>query len=251
MTSNIKIACIIPSRLGSTRLPNKALLPINGVPMVARVMQQAKKCALFNKVLVATDSSKIADTVLEYGGEAIMTDPELATGTDRVASVAAQLEGFQVIVNLQGDEPFMQPSMLEALVSPYLNGENPEMSTLAHTLKPEDHARPEVVKVITDRSGYALYFSRSPIPYLRTDNRTLEQLPVYHHMGIYAFRADFLQHFTRLAMGDLELAESLEQLRALENGFKIKVQLVKTSTLEINTPQDYELAKNFKPEMDI
>lgn len=246
--SNLKIACIIPSRLGSTRLPNKALLPINGVPMAARVMLQAKKCALINKVIVATDSLEIFKVVKDYGGEAVMTDAALATGTDRVAAVAAQLEGFDAIINLQGDEPFIQPAMLDALIQPYLSGESPAMATLAYALKPEDYSRPEVVKVLVDKNGYALYFSRSPIPYLRSTKRALAQLPVYHHMGIYAFKADFLQQFTRLTMGDLELAESLEQLRALENGFKIKVQLVNARTLEINTLQDYELAKNFQPD---
>lgn len=241
----MNILCVIPSRLASTRLPRKALLPIQGVPMVERVYRQASSCSLLTKVVVATDSEEIAQVVASAGGEAIMTDPNLATGSDRVAAVARLFPEMEVVINLQGDEPFVRPEMLERLVAPYLAGENPDMSTLAFKISEADFPRPEVVKVIVDRDNYALYFSRSMIPYLRSKEATLAQLPVYHHMGMYAFRAAFLQQYCSLAQGDLEKAESLEQLRALENGHRIKVCLVSGGTLEINTEEDYQRAQHF------
>ncbi len=242
----MKILCVIPSRLASTRLPRKALLPIHGVPMVQRVHQLAKSCSLLTKVVVASDCEEIATVIRDIGGEAVMTDPALATGSDRVATVARQFPEMEVVINLQGDEPFMQPEMLEQLITPYLSGENPDMSTIAFKISDKDYTRPEVVKVITDQNGYALYFSRSAIPYLRSDLLPLVQLPVYHHMGGYAFRSEFLQAYCKLPQGRLELAESLEQLRALENGYRIKVCLVSGGTLEINTEEDYQLAQRFQ-----
>ena len=242
----MKILCVIPSRLASTRLPRKALLPIQGIPMVQRVYQQASRCSAFTKVVVATDSEEIATVVTKAGGEAIMTDANLATGSDRVAAVARQFPEMEVVVNLQGDEPFMQPVMLEQLVAPYLAGENPAMSTIAFKLDQKDFARPEVVKVIVDKDDYALYFSRATIPYPRSEKIPFTQLPVYHHMGVYAFRNTFLQEYCQLPQGLLEQTESLEQLRALENGYRIKVCLVTGGTLEINTEEDYQRAQTFK-----
>ena len=136
--------------------------------------------------------------------------------------------------------------MLETELSPYLSGENPDMSTLAFTLTEEAYNRPEMVKVLVDKQGYALYFSRRPIPYFKPEHH-LAEFPVYHHMGLYAFRADFLQVYCKLAQTPLEKAEALEQLRALENGYRIKVCLTNGRTLEINTPEDYERAQQFTP----
>ncbi len=241
----MKILCVIPSRIASTRLPRKALLPIGGVPMVQRVYQQAKKCAQISRVIVATDSAEIA-AVLQAAGageDVMMTDATLATGSDRVAAVAHHFPEAEVVINLQGDEPFVQPEMLAGLVEPYLQGERPEMSTLAYQLDPADYPRPEIVKVLVDQHNYALYFSRASIPYLRSDKYTLPELPVYHHMGVYAFRGDFLQRFCHLPQTKLELAESLEQLRALEFGYRIKVCVTTGRTLEINTLQDYQQAE--------
>ena len=237
----MKILCVIPSRIHSTRLPRKPLLLVQGKTMIQWVYENAKRCPVFSDVIVATDSAEIADVIQKIGGKVKMTDPALPTGSDRVAVVASDYPEMDVVVNLQGDEPFIRPQMLEELVAPYLNGESPEMSTLAYPLHPDKYQDPGAVKVITDLKGNALYFSRAPIPYFRTENRTL----AHHHIGLYAFRRDFLMHYTTLPQTPLEKAESLEQLRALEHGFKIRVCLTENRTLEINTPEEYALAQNF------
>ncbi len=239
----MKILCVIPSRMASTRLPRKPLLPIQGKPMIQWVYENAKRCSVLTEVVVATDNEEIADIIGELGGKAIMTDPQLATGSDRVAHVAEHYPEMDVIINLQGDEPFIKPHMLEQLVSPYLLGETPEMTTLAYPLNMKTHyTDPGAVKVITDLKNNALYFSRAPIPYFRTP----EKAPVYHHIGLYAFRRDFLLLYKTLAQTPLEKTESLEQLRALEHGYKIRVCLTEEKTLEINTPEEYELAQSFR-----
>jgi 3-deoxy-manno-octulosonate cytidylyltransferase (CMP-KDO synthetase) len=249
----VKILCVIPSRLGSTRLQRKPLLPINGKPMIQLVYQQAKQSSLIDKVIVATDSLEIKSVIDKINGDAILTDPNLLTGSDRVAQVAEQFSDYQVIINLQGDEPFVKPEMLEQLVTPYLelveNKDNwPEMTTLARKITdPADYNNPGIVKVITDMQHNAIYFSRAPIPYHREtqcDNIT-SNIPVYRHMGLYAFRRDFLLQYTKLSRTTLETIESLEQLRAIEHGFKIRVCLTKIKTLEINTKEEYEQAQSF------
>ena len=237
----MNILCVIPSRIGSTRMPRKPLLLIQGKPMIQWVYENASRCKVFNKVIVATDSEEIAAVIRAIGGTAVMTDPELPTGSDRVAVVAEQYPQMDVIVNLQGDEPFIRPRMLEQLVAPYLAGESPDMSTLAYPLTAEDYNNPGAVKVITNVKGDAIYFSRSPIPYYREATTA----PVHHHMGVYAFRHDFLLHYRTLPHTPLEKAESLEQLRALEHGFKIRVCLTEHKTLEINTQEEYERAQEF------
>lgn len=238
----MKILCVIPSRIGSTRLPRKPLALIQGKPMIQWVYERAKQCPVLTKVLVATDSEEIKDTVTAIGGEAIMTDPNLQTGSDRVAAVAKLFPEMQIVINLQGDEPFIRAQMLEQLVAPYLKGETPDMTTLAYPLAPDKMHNPGTVKVITDLSMNAIYFSRSPIPYPRHE---VETLPVYNHMGLYAFRRDFLLHYTTLAQTPLERAEVLEQLRALEHGHKIRVCLTEHQTIEINTPEELALAQSF------
>jgi 3-deoxy-manno-octulosonate cytidylyltransferase (CMP-KDO synthetase) len=172
----------------------------------------------------------------------MMTDPDLPTGSDRVASVAEQYPNMDVIINLQGDEPFVKPRMLEQLIAPYLAGESPEMTTLAHPLHDmADFNSPGAVKVVTDLQGNALYFSRSPIPYFRQDINT----PIYHHIGMYAYRRDFLLRYTKLSQTPLEKTELLEQLRAIEHGYKIRVCLTEDRTLEVNTPEEYAAAQEF------
>lgn len=237
-----KILCVIPSRIGSTRIPRKPLLPIQGKPMIQWVYENASRCSVLSKVIVATDSNEIADLITSIGGNVAMTDPDIQTGSDRAACVADNFPEMDVIINLQGDEPFIRPKMLEQLVSPYLNGESPDMTTLAYPLDMETKYREAgAVKVITDLQGNALYFSRSPIPYFRTTQRA----PVYHHIGLYAFRRDFLMLYKTLPQTPLEKTESLEQLRVLEHGYKIRVCLTEEKTLEINTPEEYELAQQF------
>ncbi len=241
----VNILCVIPSRIGSTRLPRKPLLPIQGKPMVQWVYENAAHCDFFTEVIVATDSTEIAAVITSVGGKVMMTDPHLPTGSERVAAVAEKIRDVDVVVNLQGDEPFITPTMLRQLVLPYLNNETPEMTTLAMSLDIHGEKYREVgaVKVITDLHGNAIYFSRSPIPYLR--QQMVEKIPVYHHMGVYAFRKDFLMHYKTLSQTPLEKAESLEQLRVLEHGFKIRVCLTAEKSIEVNTPEEYAQAQLF------
>lgn len=241
----MKIVCIIPSRIGSTRLARKPLLSIQGKPMIQMVYENARACKVLHSVIVATDSPEIAAVIADCGGTVEFTDPSLKTGSDRVAAVAKKQTDADVIINLQGDEPFIKSSMLESLVAPYLAGDNPEMTTLAYPLDMErEYNDPNVIKVIADCRNNALYFSRSPIPYRRST--VSDPLPVYHHMGIYAFRYDFLMTFTQLPQTPLELVEVLEQLRALEHGYRIRLCLTEEKTLEINTPEDLARAQTFR-----
>lgn len=238
----MKIICIIPSRISSTRLPRKPLLPIQGKPMIQWVYENAKRYQRLDEVIVATDSDEIAEVITRINGKVIMTDPAINTGSERVASVATHYPDADVVINLQGDEPFIKPQMLQNLISPYLAGETPDMTTLAFPLNMETKYRdPGSVKVVTDTMGNAIYFSRAPIPYFRTQTHA----PVYHHMGLYAFRADFLQLYRTLPQTPLDKAESLEQLRVIEHGYRIRVCLSQERTLEINTPEEYELAQAF------
>ena len=240
----MKILCVIPSRIGSTRLPRKPLLPIAGKPMIQWVYENAQKCAAITKVVVATDSEEIAAVIRNCGGEVVMTSTDLKTGSDRVAVVAKQFADMDIIINLQGDEPFIKPEMLEELVAPYLNGETPAMTTLANQLDMEkEYPDPRYVKVITALNGNALYFSRSPIPFFRQNPAV--SMPTYHHIGLYAFQRDFLLNYTNLPQTPLEQAESLEQLRALEHGYTIRVCITKEKTIEINDAEDYQEAQKF------
>jgi 3-deoxy-manno-octulosonate cytidylyltransferase (CMP-KDO synthetase) len=237
-----KILCVIPSRIQSTRLPRKPLLPIQGKPMVQWTYENARRCVLLDEIVVATDDEEIATLITNIGGKVLMTDPAIQTGSDRVAAVAAQYPDMDVIINLQGDEPFIQAKMLEQLVAPYLKGETPDMTTLAYPLDMKAHFNwPGAVKVITDLQDNAIYFSRSPIPYFRTEGNA----PVHHHMGLYAFRRDFLLHYATLPQTPLDKIESLEQLRVIEHGFKIRVCFTEEKTMEINTPEEYEAAQDF------
>lgn len=209
--------------------------------MIQWVYENASRCKFLTKVVVATDNDEIAAVIQLIGGDVIMTDPNLPTGSDRVAVVAKHYPQMDVVINLQGDEPFIKPHMLEELVSPYLMGQKPEMTTLAHPLDPKEQSNPGAVKVVTDIHGNAIYFSRAPIPYFRETTSA----PVYHHIGLYAFRYDFLLRYPTLPQTPLEKAEALEQLRVLEHGFKIRVCTTENKTLEINTQEEYERAQEF------
>jgi 3-deoxy-manno-octulosonate cytidylyltransferase (CMP-KDO synthetase) len=173
----------------------------------------------------------------------MMTDANLPTGSERVATVAKHFPEMDIIINLQGDEPFIKPKMLETLVAPYLAGETPSMTTLAYPLDMRHKFNdPGTVKVILDQTGHAIYFSRSSIPYFKTSL----DAPVYNHMGLYAFRRDFLLHFQTLKQTPLELCESLEQLRVIEHGHRIRVCLTTDRTLEINNKEEYDEAQTFE-----
>jgi 3-deoxy-manno-octulosonate cytidylyltransferase (CMP-KDO synthetase) len=237
----MNILAVIPARYNSQRFPGKPLVMIDDRPMVQWVYEAAKSCPSFSKVVVATDSEAIAECVRSFGGAVEMTHSNHETGTDRVAEVAERYPEMVAIANVQGDQPFVTSQMLTELVSPYLKGESPNMTTLACPLHQEtDYSDPNVVKVLCDRNGRALYFSRSPIPYYRNPRPA----PVWHHLGLYAFRRDFLAEYTKLTPTPLEHCEGLEQLRVLEHGYSILVSQTQKAILEINTPNDLLQAKS-------
>jgi 3-deoxy-manno-octulosonate cytidylyltransferase (CMP-KDO synthetase) len=239
----VKVLCVIPARLNSTRLARKALIPINGKPMVRMTYEGASQCLDIEKVIVATDSEEIAAVICDCGGKVEMTDSALKTGSDRVAAVAKLYPEMDVIVNLQGDEPFIRPQMLSSLLKPFYTDEKVVVATLGYPLDfQKDFNNPGAVKVICDSNGDAIYFSRSPIPYFRQSG---VDVPVLHHMGVYAFRRNFLLKYTTLPQTPLELTESLEQLRILEHGYKIRVSRVSERTIEINTEDDLKKAREF------
>ncbi|NEQ53669.1 MAG: 3-deoxy-manno-octulosonate cytidylyltransferase [Leptolyngbya sp. SIO3F4] len=236
----MNILGVIPARYASQRFPGKPLAMIGERSMVRRVYEAAKACSVLNKVVVATESDVIAEHVREFGGLVELTSDQHPSGTDRVAEVAAQHPESDVIVNIQGDQPFVTAMMLEQLVEPYLAGQCPEMTTLACPFHEDgDVQDPNAVKVICDRNQNALYFSRAPIPYYRQ----VGPAPVFHHLGLYAFRRDFLERYASLEPTPLEQCEALEQLRVLEHGYTITVCHTETAVLEVNTPADLEAAQ--------
>lgn len=239
----LKTLCVIPARLQSTRLPRKMLAKIGDKCLIQHTYLQARQCTSITKLIVATDSPEIAAVIEEVGGEVAMTPAMLETGSDRVAYVAQEFPSMDVVINLQGDEPFVRPETLTELIAPYQSGENPVMATLGYALDFErEYTDPGIVKVIMDQKGYAIYFSRAPIPYIRQAGQSL---PILHHIGVYAYQRDFLLEYTRMPQTPLEKTEVLEQLRALENGYKIRVNQTYHRTLEINTPEELERAQEF------
>jgi 3-deoxy-manno-octulosonate cytidylyltransferase (CMP-KDO synthetase) len=236
-----KIVAIVPARYESTRLPGKPLALINGKPMIQHVYERTRAVALVDAVMVATDDERIAQAVRGFGGDVAMTRPEHPSGTDRVAEVARDLVA-DVVLNVQGDLPFLQGDMVEKVVGLMQRDESLPMATVKTPLRDcTEMANPNVVKVVTDRDGYALYFSRSPLPFWRAavDDAVLG----YKHIGLYAYRRDFLLTFARLAPTALERAEQLEQLRALEWGFRIRVAETSRIGIEVDTLQDLEDAR--------
>lgn len=225
---------VIPARYGASRLPGKPLADLGGRPLIRWVHDAAAGSDVFDEVVVATDDARIADCVRGFGGTVEMTRGDHASGTDRVAEVAERRPDATVVVNVQGDQPFASPEMLAALVAPYRGFDAPPMATVACPLADDARTDGNSVKVVRDRSGDALYFSRSLIP---------SSGPALHHMGLYAFRRDTLLRFPTLERTPLERQERLEQLRALEHGIRIHVVLVERPVLEINTPEDLEAAR--------
>lgn len=218
-----------------------------------RVWDRAHTARLISRVIVATDDERIFDAVQSHGGEARMTSPNHQSGTDRIAEIARSLD-FDIVVNVQGDEPLIDPSTIDAAVEPLLEDSAIQVSTTSEPITSiEDVLNPAVVKVITDARGFAIYFSRSPIPFVRTaPGLTLEEtlkgdarlLACYRkHSGLYAYRSDFLQKFAAMQQSELERLESLEQLRAIENGYAIKVVKVEHRSTGVDTEQDYDKVK--------
>jgi 3-deoxy-manno-octulosonate cytidylyltransferase (CMP-KDO synthetase) len=245
---NVRTLGVIPARFGAQRFPGKPLALIAGKTLVQRVFEQAAKASRLDKIIVATEDTRILEAVEAFGGDAMLTSPECATGTDRVAEVARAYD-CQLVLNIQGDEPLMRPEMIDQLVEGMQSDPNCVMGTLARKLESAANLdNPNVVKVALGRNGNALYFSRSRVPFVRdaASADAVEWLRLskfYKHLGIYAFRREFLLKFVELPQGELEKTEKLEQLRALENGFAIKVLITLHDSIGVDRPEDVELVE--------
>jgi 3-deoxy-manno-octulosonate cytidylyltransferase (CMP-KDO synthetase) len=240
---------LIPARYASTRFPGKPLVDIGGKTMIQRVYEQAIKAIEW--VYVATDDDRIAENVNSFGGKVVMTSKNHKSGTDRCAEAIKQIQliendlKFDVIINIQGDEPFIKPEQLRLLKSSF-EDENVQIATLAKQINGNDDVfNPNVVKVIRDKDQFAIYFSRSPIPYVRNENQDKwhSAFPYLKHIGIYAYRVNELKQITLLKPSAIELAESLEQNRWIENGYKVYVETTNFETIAIDTPDDLEKIK--------
>jgi len=234
----VKVITFIPSRYDSKRFPGKPLAPIAGKPMIEHVYQRALSCPDVSDVIVATDDERIFQCVEGFGGKSIMTDANHPSGTDRIAeaSLKMNLGRDDLIVNVQGDQPIFRPSTISDMLAPLREDPDIPMSTLKYRITDEREIDdPNHVKVVTDKEGFALFFSRSPIPFFR-DSRSNQVY--YKHLGFYAYRRDFLTKFSSLPVGELESSEKLEQLRALEYGFRIKVVETPFDSIEVDRPAD-------------
>lgn len=230
----MNVLCVIPARYASTRLPGKPLKDIAGKPMICRVYERAAKAARVAEALVATDDERIYEAVLQHGGKAVMTRKDHPTGTDRLAEVAEKYPDVDLIINVQGDEPLIEPALIDELAAAFDGDADLQMATVCTEITDEVEAKnPNNVKVVMDKKGYALYFSRSLLPYPRHTGT-----PVYKHIGIYAYKRDFLLQYAKMAETPLEHAESLEQLRALENGYRIKVIKTPYRFVGVDTAED-------------
>lgn len=241
----MKITAVIPARYASLRFPGKALAEIDGRPMIQHVYERAAQSKLVSRVIVATDDLRIANAVSAIGGEAVMTSTDHETGTDRLAEVAAGLDS-DLIVNVQGDEPLIDPAMIDLALQPFLEEAGLLMGTVKTRIKClHDFLSPNVVKVVTDNLNNALYFSRSPLPFFRDKWKDLKdesfccgKLLCYKHVGMYVYRRDFLLKFAAMPPAFLETSEKLEQLRAIENGVKIRVVETEFDSIGVDTPDD-------------
>jgi 3-deoxy-manno-octulosonate cytidylyltransferase (CMP-KDO synthetase) len=234
----MKIIAFIPSRYESTRFPGKPLAPIAGKPMIQHVYERTMSSVHVADAFVATDDERIFQCVRGFGGKAVMTGQTHPSGTDRIAEAALKLglKDQDLVVNVQGDQPSYDPSCIPDLLKPFQEGSDPSMSTLMIRMnEKEEIENPNNVKVVTDRKGFALYFSRAPIPFCRD---TGENQDIYKHLGFYAYPVRFLKVFASLPPGPLESAEKLEPLRALEHGFRIKVEETRFDSIEVDTLKD-------------
>lgn len=243
----MKFLGVIPARYGSTRFEGKPLEIIHGKTMIEWVYKRSLSSKL-DKVVVATDDERIEKVVKDFGGEVIMTSKSHETGTDRIAEVAQNYKEFDVIINVQGDEPLIESSMIDSLIEPFIKEPQLKMATLKYKLdNMEDVNNPNIVKVICDKNDYAIYFSRNPIPFPR--NLSIDNY--YKHIGVYAYKRDFVLEYAKMSQTALEISESLEQLRVLENGYKIKVLETKHKVLGVDTPEDLVKVINYIKEKNI
>ena len=245
----MKSICVIPARYSSTRLPGKPLKNICGVPMICRVWQRASQAKSVAEVIVATDDERILQAVEKNSGRAMMTRADHKTGTDRLAEVAEKFPDVDVIVNVQGDEPLIEPALIDELIAEFVTDDELQMATVATELTDtEEMNNPNNVKVVLNRYNDALYFSRSLIPYPRNAGKS----SVYKHIGIYAYRRKFLLDYAKMEPTPLEQSESLEQLRALENGFKIRVIKSSCQFVGVDTEEDLQLVNEiYRRELEV
>ena len=242
----MNFTAIIPARYASTRFPGKPLALLGNKPVIQHVYEQAS--SVLSDVWVATDDDRIREAVKKFDGRVVMTRADHKSGTDRIEE-AAEKTGTQadVVINIQGDEPFVQPSQIKTLMQLFDNADT-QIGTLGkHFENIEAVNNPNSPKIVTDKQGFALYFSRSVIPYIRgaQDNEWLSHFPFLKHLGLYAYRREVLHEITQLPQSSLEIAESLEQLRWLENGYRIRVGLTDVETVGIDTPEDLQRAEEF------
>ena len=243
----MKFLGVIPSRYASTRLNAKPLADICGHTMIEWVYKRAKLSNL-DEVIVATDDERILKEVENFGGKAILTSKDHPNGTSRIAEVCEKMSGYDVIVNIQGDEPLIKPEMINSIIDSFKNDKNIKMSTLKYKLdNMEDINNPNYVKVIVDKDDYAIYFSRSPIPY----PRNMDMKNYYKHIGIYGYLREFVIEYSKMAQTPLEISESLEQLRAIENGYKIKVLETPYKIIGVDTFEELEKVRKYIKENNI
>lgn len=230
------ITGILPARWGSSRFPGKPLHPIVGKPLIQHVWERCCQCTRLDELVIATDDERILKAAESFGGRAVMTSPDHPTGTDRLAEAVGKIPAATHILNIQGDEPLIDPALIDELAEAMIADPSLDMATAANPIAPDDPAvaDPNVVKVVTTLSGHALYFSRSPLPHFRNP---VEGLAVHRHKGIYAYRRAFLERFVSWPPSPLEQAESLEQLRALENGASIRVLPTDDTSPGVDTPE--------------
>ncbi len=236
MSEKLRIIGVIPGRYGSSRFPGKIVAKIAGKPMVQRVYERSAQSKLLDELVVAVDDQRVFDIVETFGGKAVMTGSHHQSGTDRLAEIAAHFEG-DIYVNIQGDQPLIDPAMIDEAVEPMIHNSEIQMSTLKIKIEEENYHDPGVVKVVTDKEGWALYFSRSLIPY----NRDGMDVDIFEHVGLYVYRKDFLQTYTQLADTPLGESEVLEQLKVLEHGHRIFVAETKcdrSTGYNVDTPED-------------
>lgn len=238
---------IIPARFASTRLMGKPLADIGGKSLLQHTFEGASKSKLVNKIVIAVDDEQVAKTARKFGAPVIMTPKDCPTGSDRIAIAAKEFPRADIVVNIQGDEPFISGMMIDQAIEPLIFDPNVNVSTLVTLIdNVEELESPSVVKVVFDYKNFALYFSRSPIPFVRDANNPkeiLETADIYKHIGLYVYRKEYLFKFTQLEPTDLEQLEKLEQLRMLENGFKIKIVETEFDSFSVDTPEDLEKAR--------
>jgi 3-deoxy-manno-octulosonate cytidylyltransferase (CMP-KDO synthetase) len=248
MKNKLNIIAIIPARYASTRLPAKPLIDLCGKPMIQHVYERTKRSTLVDRVIVATDHEEIVQAVKKFNGEVMMTPPDLKSGSDRIAYAAKELDQADIIVNVQGDEPLVAPETIDETIRPLINDTAIQVGTAIKKITLTDElTNPNIVKVVIDTNDFALYFSRSPIPYYRDDVKIENwhhRHTYYKHFGLYVFRRDFLFLFTSWKESMLERTEKLEQLRIIENGYKIKVAVTEHDSVPVDTMEDADRVRS-------